>query len=83
MKKKNNFEIALKRLEEIVQKLESGDLSLDESLRLFEEGIELSRLCTKKLSEAEAKVEKLIKLGEKEFKTEPLEVEGEEGEEEE
>lgn len=61
--------------------MEGGDLSLDESLKLFEEGIELSRLCTKKLTEAEARVEKLIKLGEKEFKTEPLDVE--EGEEEE
>jgi len=81
MAKKDNFENALKRLEEIVQKLEGGDLSLDESLKLFEEGIELSRLCTKKLTEAEARVEKLIKLGEKEFKTEPLDVE--EGEEEE
>jgi exodeoxyribonuclease VII small subunit len=81
MAKKDNFENALKRLDEIVQKLEGGDLSLDESLKLFEEGIELSRLCTKKLTEAEARVEKLIKLGEKEFKTEPLEVE--EGEEEE
>jgi exodeoxyribonuclease VII small subunit len=81
MSKKINFENALKRLEQIVQRLESGDLSLDESLRLFEEGVELSRLCTKKLSEAEAKVEKLVKLGEKEFKTEPLEME--EGEDEE
>lgn len=82
MPKKNNFESALKRLEEIVQRLEAGDLSLDESLKLFEEGIELSRLCTKKLSEAEAKVEKLVKLGEKEFKAEPLEMEGKEEEEE-
>ncbi len=81
MSKKVNFENALKRLEQIVQKLESGDLSLDESLKLFEEGVELSRLCTKKLSEAEAKVEKLIKLSGKEFKTEPLEME--EGEDEE
>ncbi|HEX9912500.1 MAG TPA: exodeoxyribonuclease VII small subunit, partial [candidate division Zixibacteria bacterium] len=56
--------------------------SLDESLKLFEEGIELSRLCTKKLSEAESKVEKLIKSGEKKFKTEPLEAEEKEEEEE-
>jgi exodeoxyribonuclease VII small subunit len=82
MPKKNSFENTLKRLEEIVQRLESGDLSLDESLKLFEEGIELSRLCTKKLSEAETKVERLIKSGEKEFKTEPLEVEEKEEEEE-
>jgi exodeoxyribonuclease VII small subunit len=82
MPKKNNFENALKRLEEIIQRLESGELSLDESLKLFEEGIELSRLCTKKLSEAESKVEKLIKSGEKKFKTEPLEAEEKEEEEE-
>ena len=82
MSKKINFENALKRLEQIVQRLESGDLSLDESLKLFEEGVELSRLCTKKLSEAETKVEKLVKLGEKEFKTEPLEMEEKEEEEE-
>jgi exodeoxyribonuclease VII small subunit len=81
MQKKHNFENALKRLEEIIQKLESGELSLDESLKLFEEGIELSRLCTKKLSETESKVEKLIKSGEKEFKTEPLDMEDKEEEE--
>ena len=82
MAKKTNFESALKKLEEIVQKLEGAELSLDESLKLFEEGIELSRFCTKKLSETEAKVERLIKLGEKEFRTEPLEEEEEEEEEE-
>ncbi len=80
MPKKDNFESALKRLEEIVQRLEAGELSLDESLKLFEEGIELSRQCAKKLSEAEAKVEKLVKLGEKEFKTETLDTEEEEDE---
>ncbi len=81
MSKKDNFENALKRLEEIVQRLEGGELSLDESLKLFEEGIELSRLCSKKLSEAESKVEKLIKSGEEEFKTEPLDMEESEDEE--
>ena len=74
-----NFESALKSLEEIVQKLEEGNLSLDDSLKLFEEGIQLSRFCTKKLSEAEKKVEKLTKIGE-EFKLEPLDIEEDEGE---
>ena len=74
-----HFESALKRLEEIVQKLEEGNLSLDDSLKLFEEGIQLSRFCTKKLSEAEKKVEKLTKIGE-EFKLEPLDIEEDEGE---
>lgn len=77
MGKEKSFEQALKRLEEIVQKLEGGDLSLDESLSLFEEGINLSRFCTKKLAQAEKKVEKLLKLGE-EFKLEPLDLEEEE-----
>lgn len=71
---KESFEDALKRLEQIVQKLEEGGLALEESLKLFEEGIEISRFCTKKLSEAEKKVEKLIKMGQ-EFKSEKFQAE--------
>ncbi len=55
------FEAALARLEEIVKELESGDLSLDISLKLFEEGIKLSRICNKRLEEAERRVEILLK----------------------
>lgn len=55
------FEAALKQLEEIVQKLEKGDLPLEESLTLYEEGIRLSRLCHAKLEEAEGKIEMLMK----------------------
>ena len=55
------FEEALTRLEEIVRKLECGDLSLDESLKAFEEGIRLSGFCSRKLDEAERKVEVLTK----------------------
>lgn len=55
------FEDALARLEEIVKELESGDLSLDLSLKLFEEGIKLSRVCNKRLEEAERRVEVLLK----------------------
>lgn len=55
------FEPALKRLEEIVQKLEKGELSLEESLRLYETGIRLSRLCHAKLEEAEGRIEMLVK----------------------
>ena len=55
------FEESLKRLEDIVAKLEEGDLALEESLKLFEEGIKPSRLCTKQLEEAERKVEILLK----------------------
>ena len=55
-----SFEKKLTRLEEIVQKMEGGDLSLDDSLKLFEEGIKLSRECNKELNTAEQKVKKLI-----------------------
>ena len=55
------FEKALARLEEIVQKLEKGDLPLEQSLKLFEEGIRLSRICNTRLEEVERKVEILLK----------------------
>lgn len=58
---KMKFEEALTRLEEIVKKMEDGDLTLEESLEAFEEGIKLSRLCAKKLDEAERRVEILLK----------------------
>jgi len=54
--KKLTFEESLKRLEEITEKLESGELSLDDSLKYFEEGVKLSRFCEKKLTETEQKV---------------------------
>jgi len=56
-----NFESALKALEEIVAKLEGGTLPLEEALGLFEEGIKLSSFCNEKLTEAERKVEILLK----------------------
>ena len=56
-----SFEAALKQLEEIVQRLEKGELPLEESLKLYEEGIQLSRLCHGKLEEAEGKIEVLLK----------------------
>jgi exodeoxyribonuclease VII small subunit len=56
-----SFEEALQQLEQIVQKLEKGELALEESLKLYEEGIRLSRLCHGKLEEAEGKIEMLIK----------------------
>ena len=55
------FEKAMTRLENIVEELERGDLDIDKSLEIFEEGIKMSRLCSKKLNEAEAKIEKLTK----------------------
>ncbi|MCB0377963.1 MAG: exodeoxyribonuclease VII small subunit [Bdellovibrionales bacterium] len=55
-----SFEKKLTRLEEIVQKMEGGELSLDQSLKLFEEGVKLSRDCNKELNDAEQKVKKLV-----------------------
>lgn len=59
-----NFEVAIKNLEQIVQELEKGDLNLDESVKKFEEGMALSKKCTKILEEAEKKITILIKDGE-------------------
>ncbi len=69
------FEAALARLEEIVRELEKGDLPLEQSLKLFEEGIRLSRICNKRLEEAERKVEILIKDKNGIMKAEPFEEE--------
>ncbi len=59
-KGKKTFEGALSQLESIVARLENGDLPLEESLKLFEEGIKLSRFCNQKLNEARKKVEVLL-----------------------
>ena len=67
-----SFEESLTKLETIVDKLEKGDLSLEESLKLFEEGVGLSATCKKELEEAEGKVETLIKQRDGSFKTEPF-----------
>lgn len=69
---KESFENSLKKLEGIVENLEEPDLPLDKSLKLFEEGIKQARFCEKKLTEAEGKVEKLIKDNDT-FKKEPYE----------
>ena len=55
------FEDCLQRLEHIVAQLEKGDIPLEQSLKLFEEGIQLSNACRKELEEAEGKVEILLK----------------------
>ncbi|HDJ27633.1 MAG TPA: exodeoxyribonuclease VII small subunit [Proteobacteria bacterium] len=57
---KQSFETALKKLEEVVEKLESGEVSLDQSLKLFEQGITLVRQCSKRLDEVESKVQVLV-----------------------
>lgn len=58
---KQTFEQSLQRLEEIVERLEQGDVSLDDSLRMYEEGIALSRACMDRLTQAEVKLKKLSK----------------------
>jgi exodeoxyribonuclease VII small subunit len=62
------FEQALEALEKLVERLEKGELTLEESMRLYEEGVRLSRLCHEKLEEAEGKIEMLLK----DVKGEPL-----------
>ncbi len=58
--KEIKFEDALKRLEEIIEELENGGLSLDDTIKKFEEGMRLCKLCRKKIEEAELKIEKLM-----------------------
>jgi exodeoxyribonuclease VII small subunit len=58
------FEASLKRLTEIVQTLEKGDLALEESLRLFEEGVQLSRASQRRLDAAEKRVDELLTIAE-------------------
>ncbi len=69
---KERFEDALNKLEKIVSQLEKGDISLEESLKLFEEGIRLSRLCNQKLEEAEKRVEILLKGEDGTLKAQPF-----------
>ncbi len=64
MKKAQDFETALQRLEEIVKTMEGGNLPLAPALDLFEEGMKLSQFCHSKLEEAERKVEILVKKNE-------------------
>ena len=61
----STFEVAMRRLTEIVQTLEQGDLPLEESLRLFEEGIKLARLSQARLDAAEKRVEQLLTVDDK------------------
>jgi len=74
-KREVEFEVALKKLESIVEKLENGDLSLEDALKQYEEGVRMADLCSKRLTEAEKKVEVLMKTGAGKFKTAPFEAE--------
>lgn len=67
------FEEALKKLEKIVEDLEKGDLSLDEALKKYQDGIELSRACSQRLENAKKKIDVLVKNKKSEFELKPLE----------
>ncbi|HZK27880.1 MAG TPA: exodeoxyribonuclease VII small subunit [Thermoclostridium sp.] len=62
MEQNLNYEDAVKQLNEIVQLLEKGDISLDKSLELFQKGVSLSAYCTKKLDEIEKKIVQLVEV---------------------
>jgi exodeoxyribonuclease VII small subunit len=66
------FEEALKKLEKIVEDLEGGNLSLDEALKKYQEGIELSRVCSSRLENAKKKIDVLAKNKKGEYELKPL-----------
>lgn len=72
MKKKMTFEEAMNRLEEIARALDTGDLPLEESIKMFEEGMQLIEFCQARLEEAEKKVQKLSRSSDGSFQTSPL-----------
>ncbi len=72
-----SFEAAIERLQVIVEELEGGSLSLDESIARYEEGVKLSRRLTQTLDEAEKRIERLTTGEDGEPVTEPMELEGE------
>ncbi len=80
-KEEIKFEKAMKRLESIVDELEKGEMDIDKSLEAFEEGIKMSRLCSKKLNEAERKIEQLTKNEKGELITDLFPTEDDDGKE--
>jgi len=75
----NEFEKAFEQLETIVKRLEGEELPLDESLKLFEQGIGLSRFCHQKLEEVEKKIELILADAKGQPRVEPFDAEDEEG----
>jgi exodeoxyribonuclease VII small subunit len=75
MEKKTSFEATLGRLQQIVETLEAGELTLDQSLELFEEGVKLSRQCTQMLETAKKRVLTLTRKNGGEFRLEMLDKE--------
>lgn len=77
------FETALEQLEEAVERLEAGDLSLTEALGLFEEGLKASNLCRARLEEAKQKVEALVARNDGSFRLSEVDMGGDEDDEDE
>ncbi len=75
MEKNSSFEENLKDLEELVRKLDNDDLTLDESIKMFESGMELSKKCSKKLEEAEKKINILVESSNGDLKEEEFKIE--------
>jgi exodeoxyribonuclease VII small subunit len=74
-----SFEASIQRLTQIVERLEQGDLTLEDSLQLFEEGVKLSRLSQDRLERAQKRVEKLLRVDEQgRAETEPFETSADE-----
>ncbi len=71
----DKFEASLKKLEEIVKRLETGSLTLEDSLKAFEEGVKLAAFCSGRLDDAERRVEVLLKQKDGTLKREPFESE--------
>lgn len=74
------FEVAMEELENVVEHLESGELSLEDSLAAFEKGVGLVKLCNQKLTEVEKKIEVLVKDKEGKLQLKPFESDSEKDE---
>lgn len=68
------FEDYLKKLEKIVQQLEEGELTLDESVKLYKEGMSISKICLEKLNKAKQKIEQLVVEGEEKYSLKPFSI---------
>jgi exodeoxyribonuclease VII small subunit len=75
-KKKGNilFEDYLRKLEKIVNQLEEGKLTLDESVKIYEEGMDISKLCLDKLNKTKQKIEELAIEGKEKYSTKPFSI---------
>lgn len=67
-----SFEEYLRKLEKIVHRLEEGELTLDESVKTYEEGMSISKICLEKLNETKKKIEQLVIEGEDKYSTKPF-----------